>query len=245
VDIDVEPLLRHIERRGDFTFFQAVILALCKTLQQRPGANRFYQGRRLYQRRDVEMSFIARRRMDEEGTETSVKLRVKPDDDMDGVLAQMNRDVEAARRGEDKDDDKLFRFFLGMPRFLLRAAVAFLNWCDFHLVFPKDIEALDPLHCSVFLSNLGSVGIDAPFHHLYEWGNCSLFVCVGKIGKRVAVLDDGTVGVKTMCDFKITLDERIADGYYFARTFELFRRYLEHPETIMEAGEPLANEALV
>ena len=41
--------------------------------------------------------------------------------------------------------------------------------------------------------------------------------------------------------FGITLDERIADGYYYAKTIELFKYIMEHPEYL----DRPANEEVV
>ena len=39
----------------------------------------------------------------------------------------------------------------------------------------------------------------------------------------------------------ITLDERIADGYYYSRTVRLFKRMMEEPELLdVPANEPLS-----
>lgn len=35
-------------------------------------------------------------------------------------------------------------------------------------------------------------------------------------------------------DIGLTVDERIADGYYYAKTVKLFKYVLEHPETLEE-----------
>lgn len=245
VDIDVEPLLRHIETHHEFTFFQAIVLAIVKTMREKPQMNRFIMGRRLYERDFLDVNFIARREFSEEGSESNVKIRIKPEDDHKAVIAKMTRDIRKVRNGEEKDDDAFIAMLLKLPRFALRAVVAFLTWCDFHMIFPKDIEAIDPLHCSVFLANLGSVGIDAPFHHLFEWGTCSLFVAIGQIGKKPVVREDDTIGVKTMVELKIALDERISDGYYYARSFDYFKSLLEHPEKLLEKGDINASETVV
>ena len=237
VDIDVEPLLDYLARGGSCTFFQAVLLAAVRTMWERPGLNRYVRGRRLFEREDVDVTFVARRAPTEEGGESTVKLSIPPGDGFDDILAKMTRDIRAVRDGEEKDDDALIAALLRLPRFALRAMVRFLGWLDFHGILFRDFEKIDPLHCSLFLANLGSVGIEAPFHHLYEWGNCSLFVAVGKIGKKLTVDDAGEVRVKTMVELKITLDERIADGYYFARSFDLMKSYLENPAVLFETAK--------
>ena len=237
VDIDVEKLLGYLDRHKPCTFFQAVVLAMVKTMRARPAMNRFLMGRRLYERDDIDVNFIARRAFSDDGGETNVKLRVKPDDSDETIFAKLTRDIQTARAGEEKADDAFIAFLLKFPRFALRAFIRFLEWTDFYGFFPRDLEKIDPLHCSLFLANLGSVGIEAPFHHLFEWGTCSIFVAVGKIGKKITLSETGEMVVKTMVEFKITLDERIADGYYFARSFDIFKDYLENPASLFQSGD--------
>ena len=236
VDFNVEPLSAHLEKTRRCTFFQAMLLALVKTMRRRPGLNRFIIGRRLYQREDLDISFVARRSLTDEGSETSIKMRIKADDDDDMILKKITGHIGEAKEGAVKGDDKLIAFLVRLPRFMLRIVVSILTWLDFHLILPKDIEILDPLHCSAFIANLGSVGIEAPFHHLYEWGTCSLFVAIGKIGDKPAADGAGGIKLKKMVEVKVTLDERIADGYYFARALDIFKEYIEHPETLFAQG---------
>ena len=234
VDFNVEPLLDYIEEKGRCTFFQAMLLGLAKTMRERPGLNRFVIGRRLYQREDMDICFIARRSYSEEGSETNVKIRVRPEDDDDTVFSKITENINEAKKGGEKGDDAVISFLVRLPRFILRAVVNILIWLDFHLNFPKDLEKIDPLHCSAYVANLGSVGIEAPFHHLYEWGTCSLFVAIGRIGNKLVLDESGAPAARKMVEIKVTIDERIADGYYFARALDIFKHYIENPETLFE-----------
>ena len=119
-----------------------------------------------------------------------------------------------------------------LPRLMLRIIFAYLRWTDFYFNMPRMFTDVDPLRCSAYIANLGSIGIEAPFHHLFEWGNCSMFIAIGKIGYKPVALEDGTLVTKKMVEVKVTLDERIADGFYFARSLELMQSYLQNPETI-------------
>ena len=234
VDLCVDPLLAWVKEKQNCTFFQALLLALIKTMRARPKLNRFIAGRRLYQRDDLEVCFIARRSFDEEGTETSIKVRVKPDDDDSAILSKISGEIKSAKEGNDKSDDQAIAALLKLPRFLLRIVVNFLIWTEFYMIFPKYLEKIDPLHCSAYVANLGSVGIEAPFHHLFEWGTCSLFVAIGKAGPKLTLDEDNNPVVKTMVEIKVTLDERIADGYYYARSLDLFKNLVEHPEVMFD-----------
>lgn len=229
VDFNVQPLLSWIEENKTCTFFQAMLLALIKTMRERPGLNRFVMGRRLYQREDLDVCFIARRSYTDEGSETSVKMRVKPEYSDREVLSKITEGIGEAKEGAEKGDDVAISILIKLPRFVLRIVVGILIWLEFHMRFPKGLEKIDPLHCSAFVANLGSVGIEAPFHHLYEWGTCSLFVAIGKIGKKLVLDESENPVVQNMVEVKVTIDERIADGYYFARALDIFKGYVENP----------------
>jgi hypothetical protein len=82
----------------------------------------------------------------------------------------------------------------------------------------------DPLYTSVFVANLGSVGLEAGYHHLWQHGNCPIFCVIGRVkpgpdGGRVATL-------------KFTYDERVEDGLYCARSLDRLRELIEHPEKL-------------
>jgi len=234
VDFNVGPILEYIEEKKVCTFFQATILALVKTMQERNGLNRFVLGRRLYQREDIDVAFVARKSLTDEGSETTVKVRVKPEDDDLTVISKITDSIKEAREEQPKGDDKAIAFLINLPRFVLKMAISILMWMDVHFIFPKGLEKVDPLHSSVFISNLGSVGIEAPFHHLYEWGTCSIFVAIGKIGKKLTLDEAGNQVVRNMVEVKVTLDERIADGYYFARALDIYKEYIENPEKLFK-----------
>jgi hypothetical protein len=95
------------------------------------------------------------------------------------------------------------------------------------------------MYASVFLANLGSLGLDAVYHHMYEWGNSPFFIVVGKRKKEPVVNDRGELEVQEVVDMNITLDERITDGVYFARTLEMLADLIENPEKLETPPENL------
>jgi hypothetical protein len=233
VTIDVEALLEELERRKgteqQLSFFEAVLLTLVRILRERPTLNRYIIGRRLYQRRDVQLSFIARRQFTDDSTETNVTVSARPGDDASTVLGRIRGEIRTAKSGEQKSDDDLIGLFMRLPRSLLRLAVNLLAMWDFYIDTPSFLRGIDPLRCSAYVANLGSVGLDAAYHHLFEWGTCSLFVTVGRIKPTVCVGEDGQPTVRRTVELKIALDERIADGYYDAKALALLNTYLTDP----------------
>ena len=53
-------------------------------------------------------------------------------------------------------------------------------WLDKHGWVPADIIATDPYYSSVVISNLGSIKLKCGYHHLTNWGTCSLFCIIGR-----------------------------------------------------------------
>lgn len=233
VTIEVENLMAHLERvKGtaeQLSIFEAVMLALVRILRERPTLNRYIIGRRLYQRRDVQLSFIARRQFTEDSSETNVYVTVKPEDDARVALQKLRGEIRSAKSGEQKSDDALLDLFLRLPLSLLQVAVNLLSLWDFYVDTPGFLRGVDPLRCSAYVANLGSVGMGAAYHHLFEWGTCSIFVTIGKVKPTVVVGEDGQPTVRRMMELRIALDERIADGYYDAGALELFDTYLNDP----------------
>ena len=234
---DVENLLAYIDKKQaqgeEIKFFQMFVAAVVKLFKERPHLNRFVSGRKLYQRNDIKLSFIAKKAASDESEETNVALTFNENTTFQDVLVKLKKDIKTAKSDDvKKDDDKVIETLMKLPRFMLRALFALLRWLDFYFNMPKMFADVDPLRCSVYIANLGSIGIEAPFHHLFEWGNCSVFIAIGKIGYKPVALEDGTIVAKKMVEVKLSLDERIADGFYFARSLELMEGYLKNPESI-------------
>ena len=95
----------------------------------------------------------------------------------------------------------------------------------------------DPCFCSIFLTNVGSFGLDSPFHHLYERGNCPIFLSVGKVTAKNRLEVDGSVSERKALCLRYSFDDRIADGTYMGKTLELMRRLIEEPEPLAERPE--------
>ncbi len=174
----------------------------------------------------------AKREFSDGASETNVTLRIQPEDSYDTILAKIRGGIRTAKAGEEKDDDNLVSTVMRLPRFLLMALFKVLDFLDFYKGIPKSMEQVDPIRCSLFIANLGSVGIDAPYHHLFEWGTNSLFATIGRIKKMPFAEEDGTIVAKTMVDVKVSLDDRISDGFYCARSLDLFKQYLQNPQEL-------------
>ena len=82
------------------------------------------------------------------------------------------------------------------------------------------------------LTNLGSIQLHSGYHHLTNWGTNSVFCAIGERKKRPFYDDEGNVEMRDSVDLGLTIDERIADGYYYSKTVRLLRKLLENPELL-------------
>ena len=119
-----------------------------------------------------------------------------------------------------------------MPRRLTRAFCEFVCFLDRIGKVPKVLIGTDPYYTSAVLSNLGSLKLNVGYHHLTNWGTCSLFCIMGEIKETAYRKEDGTTGYKETVDIGITVDERLADGYYYAKSLRLLQKLLANPELL-------------
>ena len=126
-----------------------------------------------------------------------------------------------------------------LPRWVGKAAVRFIMWLDKHGWVPDSMTCNDPYYSSVVLSNLGSIKLKCGYHHLTNWGTCSVFCIIGEKKLSPFYDADGNVTMRETLDLGLTIDERLADGYYYSKSIRLLKYLLEHPE---ELEKPLKEE---
>ena len=119
-----------------------------------------------------------------------------------------------------------------LPRFLIKFFVWFVKFLDYHNGLPKSAIDSLPFYSTIFFTNTGSIGIDAPFHHNFEIGNCGIFCAIGKVKKEPQFNTDGTTELRDVLKLTYTYDDRITDGIYCARSLDMVRNHVENPETL-------------
>lgn len=237
--IEVDRLLAWLEevnagRAEDerATLFHVILTAISRTLMLRPEVNRFIAGRRTYEHKDISISFIVKRTMTDDSPETEVRLVFTGHETVEQVRDLVNAAVEGKRGSVRGKDDQLTEFFAAWPRPVLNSIARLVASLDYHNALPAFLMDAIPLYTSAYVVNVGSIGIDPPFHHLYEYGSASVFVAIGAVHKEPVVDEHGEVVARRCLDAVYTLDERASDGFYFARTAEVFRRLVSDPQLL-------------
>lgn len=245
--IDATELVKYLEKKnegkteGKTTIFHCAITALARMVYERPLMNRFIQGYRIYERNEISLSFVAKRRFADSAEEALMFLVAKETDTVDDISKRIIGDVAEARKSEHSTGgvDELLDKFAALPRPLLAGSVRLIRYLDFWGKNPDFITAGDPNYSTILVSNLGSIRCPAVYHHLNNYGTNSIMVTIGTLHKEEVLMEDGHKEIRDVVDIGATLDERIADGFYFARSLKLIRHIFEHPELLEKPlGEP-------
>ena len=238
--IDATDLLKFIEKKNaghpnyKTTVFHCFVLAVARMIRERPKMNRYVQGRRLYERDEISMSFLAKRRFADDAEEAFMMVVPKDYDNIDTVSHKIYGDLTEVRRHEHSTGGMaaILDSFAKLPRLLLMIVFRNLRCLDFSSLVPKALKEGDSNYSTVLLSNLGSIKGPAVYHHLNNYGTNSIMITVGTLHKEEMVMPDGTKQIRDVLDFGATLDERIADGFYFVRSLRLVKYIFAHPELL-------------
>lgn len=217
-----------------YNLFQLIVTAMLKTVTLRPKMNRFIANRSMYQRNEITASFVVKKIFSDDAGEALAVIHSKDSDTIDTIHNEIHRQVSYCRSDKKDSSMEAVDFFNKLPRFISRAAIKFLCMLDRHGKVPKSIIATDPYYTTVVLTNLGSIKLHSGYHHLTNWGTNSVFCAVGEKKLRPFFDDDGNVTMRDSVDLGLTIDERIADGYYYSKTIRLLKKLLENPELLDE-----------
>jgi hypothetical protein len=194
--------------------------------------NRFVSGYRYYQRNSIKFNFVAKRDFTDDGEEVNVTMSFSPFLSIEGFCKKINDYLLNVKKGSQTKSEKTNSSFTRLPRFLIKFAVWGIKFLDYHNALPKSITDSLPFWCTIFFTNVGSVGIDAPFHHNFEVGNCGIFCAIGKIRKENLINADGTIETRDRVKVTFTYDDRITDGIYCARAIDIVKDLVENPEKL-------------
>ena len=215
-----------------YNVFQIMVTAMLKTIVLRPKLNRFIANQTMYQRNEISAAFTVKKIFSDDGAEALAIVRAKGSDTIDTIHEEIFRQVSICRSEKLDDGLKVADLVCKVPRFMLNWVGALLRFLDRHGWVSQSMIKGDPNYSSVFLTNLGSIGLNAGYHHLSNWGTMSIFVVIGGIKKRPFFDEAGNITMLDSVDLGLTIDERIADGYYYSKSIRLLKKLLENPELL-------------
>lgn len=234
--IDVTDLLDYLEKinKGKekaekTTLFHAIITGMARTSRNRPLMNRFIAGQQYYDRKELSFSFVAKNKLEDNAEERLIILKIKDEMNIFDISEKILKIVSKTRSENTNDMNDTLGIVTRGPKFVTRFIMWAFRKLDYYGMVPSFISDGDPNYTTVLLSNLGSIKADCCYHHLNNYGTNSIMSTVGVI--HDAVIDGKT---RKVINMGFTLDERIADGIYFAKSIKLLKHILENPKLLEE-----------
>jgi len=223
------------------TMLHLLIYASAQMLRERPRLNRIVGGGRIFQRRGIWISFSAKKRKTEDAPIVLVKREIDPSWSFKELVRQIEGGISEGRSDKPSTTDTELSLMFKLPTLLVGWLVWLLMKLDHFGLLPGAFIKNDPLFASMFIVNLGSINLDAGYHHLYEYGNIPMLVMAGRSKEEVVVGPDGKPEIRPMMALRYSFDERIEDGLYGARALEILKRIIQDPDAAI-GGERTIQE---
>lgn len=235
--VDLTNLNAYIDQKNEtaefpYTIFHVMVAALAKTITLRPKLNRFVANCNFYQRNEISLSFVVKKQFSDKGEEALAVLRAKEDDTVESIHEYIRQQVTFCRSDALDSSSESMDFFNRMPRWMGKTIVKIIRWLDKHGWVPSSLIETDPYYTSCVISNLGSIRLKCGYHHLTNWGTCSLFCVIGEKKLRPFYDENGNVEMRESLGIGLTIDERLADGYYYSKSIRLLNHLLQNPELL-------------
>lgn len=248
--IDISGLRKFIVDHRDeipgLSMYHLFVAAIIRTIIERPRINRFVSGRKIYSRSYIRASLTIKKSMEDNGEEGQLTPEFETTTTLRDVVEKFNAALSEAKAEEEKskgnDTDLTIRILSALPGFIVKFVVWALRNLDAVGLMPKVINRVSPFHSSIFVTNVGSIGLSPVYHHLYEFGTTSAFMAIGKKETVNELTREGEVITKHVINTRFVLDERICDGYYFASAIKLFKYYMKNPEKLLTPSDNISED---
>lgn len=243
IDIDeVDDYLREKRKNGfkNISMLHFMIATYIRTASQMPGINRFVNGQKIYARYGIEICLAVKKELVLNAPETIVKCKFTPDCTLEDVYNILNAKIEEYKNNDDQNKfDNTAKILNYIPGLFLRFSIGFLSFLDYFGLLPKSLTDVSPFHGSFFITSMGSLGIPAIFHHLYDFGNLPVFCAYGAKKSVYQLSSAGEPEEKRCMDFSFALDERICDGQYYASCMKFIKKIFKNPAILDKKPEQI------
>ena len=237
--VDVTNLMDYLATKKEegvhLTFFHAIVTAIGKVFYNRNKLNRFVSNRHIYEHNDIIISFVAKVSFDDHSEEMMIMIPIEANDTIDTISKKIKEKVDRVRQPKEvkKEGANNAIDIVGkLPNIIRIPLVGFLKWCDQKGILPSFLVKDNLYYSSIIISNLGSVKCGAIYHNITNFGTCSSLATIGEIKSEEIIKENDTKEIRKLCEFGINLDERIADGYYMAKSVKLLQHILDNPELL-------------
>ena len=235
--IDMTEFVKFIKNKKKeiegLTFYHGIVTVMAKAVYSRPLLNRFIANRTMYEHNDVILAQTIKVSFDEESMEALMCVKVDPEDTLKDVSKKVLEKVNTIRKKklDGKGNANGAIDVIGkMPKFIRIPITGLFKWIDRHGWLPKSFMEDNLYYSTAILSDIGVFKTGAIYHHLTDFGTSSMLITFGEIKES----ENG----KYYMEMGATIDERIADGFYFCKALKLIEYMFNNPEVMLKpAGE--------
>lgn len=230
--VDLSRTLPYIKAQNDsgahLTLFQVLIAGMLRVGLEVPDMNRFVSGRRIYERRERSVAFTLKAG---DGDATT-RIRLGPQDTLASISAQVQAAAQKEREAAARAGKDVFDVLQHFPRWLLSLIMRLWRVLDYYDLLPRVLLEMVPMYSSVYIANLGYYDIDAPFHHLFDYGNVSLFITLGNIQQAHITTPELNLELRPIVNLGITMDERIVSALSATTAVKRLKEIMEDPSCL-------------
>ncbi|PKL24543.1 MAG: hypothetical protein CVV47_08860 [Spirochaetae bacterium HGW-Spirochaetae-3] len=241
IDIsNTEAWLRRQRDSGypEMGYLHVFIAAYIRMISQKPRLNRFVAGKKIFARNELTFSLALKKKLRDDSPETTIKMCFRPEDTIYDVMRVVNEAIGANKETEASNaTDRAARLFMLCPGFLVGFLLFAVRTLDYFGLMPRAIHRASPFHTSVFITDLGSLGIKPIYHHLYDFGTTSIFIAFGAKERSREIAKDGSIVERKYIGMKVVNDERICDGHYYASAFKVLLGCFKDPSQLERPPE--------
>ena len=218
-----------------FSYTEILMTAIIRMLYQRPKINRFVNNCIIYQRNKITISMAIKKKLTDDGEEVTIKMPFTGRENLADVKRIFEEEIaKNVKPNEEHETTKTAGFLCRLPNLLYKFAITCIKLMDRYDMLPRKLVDVSPFHTSVFMTDLRSIKLDKIYHHLYNFGNTSIFISLGKVVYRPVSNKAGEIKTEKQLQLGFSLDDRICDGLYYANTLSLLREFMTNPEKLME-----------
>ena len=233
----LDEFIAREKRNGNtFTYTHFVIASLVRLYYLRPRLNYFISHNVFYEHKDISVCMVIKKALTDKGEEVTLKIPFTGRENIFEVKEKIDKAIaeNIGYDAEKYETTKTAGSLNKLPNWIFRLFMRIARFLDRHNCLPKSLIKASPFHTSVFVTNLKSLKLDAIHHHLYEFGTCSLFIAMGKEKMTPVVEGNKEIQLGKVMNLGVTMDERVADGFYYGKTLKIWNDMFANPDCLKE-----------
>lgn len=235
--VDVTNLVNYLEelkktdsyKENKITLFHLFSMAIAKTMYNRPLLNRFVANRHVYEHNDISLSFVSKVAFDDKSKEVMIIIPVNPEDKLGDISTKIKDKVAGFRNFTAKEEgaNGAIEVLGKLPNIIRIPIIAFIKFLDKVGYLPSSLVQDNVYYSSMLVTDIGVLKCGGIYHNVTDFGTCSGIISIGEVKKEIVNGEE-----KYFCEFGVTIDERIADGFYFIKSIHFIEYLLNNPKLL-------------